>query len=63
MKGTINNSIFFNFCSLINAIKTTYDIITLGGASVRRLIYNWWEANMVIPSKEPLVSLGATAVR
>ena len=35
----------------------------IGGASVRRMIYSWWEANMVIPSKEPLASLGAEAVR
>lgn len=35
----------------------------IGGASVRRIMYNWWESSMVIPSKEPLVSLGAEVVR
>ena len=35
----------------------------LGGASVRRVIYSWWEASMVISSKEPLANLGAEAAR
>ena len=34
-----------------------------GGASVRRMIYSWCESNMVIPSKEPLASLGVEVVR
>lgn len=38
-------------------------IISIGGASVRRIIYNWWKSNMVIPSKEPLVNLGTEIVR
>ena len=33
------------------------------GAPVRCLIYSWWKSNMVIPSKEPLVSLGTKIVR
>ena len=35
----------------------------LGGASVRRIIYNWWKSNMVVSSKEPVVNLGAEIVR
>ena len=38
-------------------------IISLGGASVRRIVYSWWKSNMVIPSKEPLVNLGTKIVR
>ena len=34
-----------------------------GGASVRRITYSWWESNLVIPSKEPIVSLGTEIVR
>ena len=35
----------------------------VGGAPVRCTIYSWWESNMVIPSKEPLVSLRAEIAR
>ena len=35
----------------------------IGGAPVRCTMYSWWEANMVIPSKEPLVNLGTEIVR
>ena len=35
----------------------------VGGAPVRCIVYNRWEAGMVIPSKDPLASLGAEAVR
>ena len=34
-----------------------------GGAPVRRIIYSWWNPNLVISSKEPVVSLGAKVVR
>ena len=34
-----------------------------GGASVRRIVYSWWKSNMVIPSKEPSVNLGAEIAR
>ena len=40
-----------------------FAIILLGGAPVRCIVYNRWEADMVIPSKEPLASLGAETVR
>ena len=41
-----------------------YVILSLNkGAPVRYLIYSWWKSDMVISSKEPLVSLGAEVVR
>lgn len=40
-----------------------FAIIEIGGAPVRCIVYNRWEADMVIPSKEPLASLGAEIVR
>ena len=39
------------------------DILYWGGASVRRTVYSWWEASLVISSQEPVVSLGANIVR
>ena len=38
-------------------------ILYTGGASVRRITYSWWNPNLVIPSKKPVVSLGAEIVR
>ena len=46
---------------LINLTK--YNILIIGGASVRRITYSWWNPNLVIPSKKPVVSLGAEIVR
>ena len=40
-----------------------YGIIDIGGASVRHIVYSWWESNMVILSKEPLVNLETKIVR
>ena len=62
-KQLINNKLdlLINCCQFVFSI--TYDIILVRCAQVRCLIYSWWESNMVIPSKEPLVSLRAKAVR
>ena len=35
----------------------------IGGAPVWCIVYSRWEADMVIPSKWPLASLGAEIVR
>ena len=40
-----------------------YDIIDIGGAPVRCTVYSRWEPDLVIPSKELVVSLGAEVVR
>ena len=41
-----------------------FDIMNLVGAPVRRLLYSWWKANLVISSQEPVARLpGAEVVR
>lgn len=54
---------FITLLSYSHRVNYFYDKIESGGASVRRTIYSWCEANMVIPSKEPLASLGVEVVR
>ena len=42
-------------------IKICYNYY--GGAPVRCIVYSWWEPNLVIPSKELVVNLGAEVLR
>ena len=44
-------------------MKSFFCYNELGGAPVRCIVYSWWEPNLVIPSKELVVNLGAEVVR
>ena len=57
-------SFIFYMCLTKLMIKYIVSLETSkGGASVRRITYSWWNPNLVIPSKESVVSLGAEIMR